>query len=151
MSTSVNRSCLKREDFQSTIDGKNTDLYILSNQGGMEMAVTNYGAAILSLFASDKEGRFANVIQGHDSLEHLINSPVDCLSTTIGRYGNRIANGKFVLDGKEYTLAINNGPNSLHGGPTGFHKRVWDVVAHDNSHIVFHYLSADGEEGSPAM
>lgn len=149
MSTSVNRSCLKREDFQSTIDGKNTDLYILSNQGGMEMAVTNYGAAILSLFAPDKEGRFANVIQGHDSLEHLINSPVDCLSTTIGRYGNRIANGKFVLDGKEYTLAINNGPNSLHGGPTGFHKRVWDVVAHDNSHIVFHYLSADGEEGFP--
>lgn len=144
-----NRAGLKREDFQSTIDDKETDLYILTNKQGLEMAVTNYGAAILSLYTPDKNGDFANIIQGHDSLNHLKNSPVEVLSTTIGRYGNRIANGHFILDGKEYTLKINNAPNSLHGGPTGFHKRVWDVIECDSSHITFQYLSVDGEEGFP--
>lgn len=149
MYNTKNRSGLKQEDFQSTINGKDTNLYILTNQQGLEMAVTNYGAAILSLMAPDRQGRFANIIQGHDSLEHLMGSPVEVLSTTIGRYGNRIANGHFRLDGKEYSLAVNNGPNSLHGGPAGFHKRVWDVVEADHSHIVLHYLSPDGEESFP--
>ena len=149
MYTSDNLSGLRREDFQATIDGKTTDLYILRNRPGFEMAVCNYGAAILSLFVPDHEGRMANVIQGHDSLTHLINSPVDVLSTTIGRYGNRIAHGCFRLDGHPYKLAVNNGPNALHGGPTGFHKRVWDVLEADTTHIVFHYRSLDGEEGYP--
>ena len=113
------------------------------------MAVCNYGAAILSLFTPDREGRYANIIQGHDSLEHLMHSPVEVLSTTIGRYGNRIAGGRFTLEGQEYRLAINNGPNSLHGGPTGFHRRVWDVLEADESHISMYYMSRDGEEGFP--
>lgn len=143
----TNRSELSRKDFQTTIDGKSTDLYILTNREGLEMAVCNYGAAILSLFTPDREGRYANIIQGHDSLEHLMHSPVEVLSTTIGRYGNRIAGGRFTLEGQEYRLAINNGPNSLHGGPTGFHRRVWDVLEADESHISMYYMSRDGEEG----
>ena len=147
----TNRSELSRKDFQTTIDGKSTDLYILTNREGLEMAVCNYGAAILSLFTPDREGRYANIIQGHDSLEHLMHSPVEVLSTTIGRYGNRIAGGRFTLEGQEYRLAINNGPNSLHGGPTGFHRRVWDVLEADESHISMYYMSRDGEEGFQKM
>ena len=86
----------------------------------MEVAVTNYGCAILSIMVPDKNGKYANVVLGHDSIEHVINSPEPFLNTTIGRYGNRIAKGKFTLYGEEHQLAINNGPNSLHGGPTGF-------------------------------
>ena len=143
MNNTNNLSRLKREDFQQTVDGKQTDLYILSNKNNVEIAVTNYGAAVLSIIVPDKYGHMSNVIQGHDSIEHLINSPVDVLSTTIGRYGNRIAKGKYTLDGKEYTLAINNGPNSLHGGPKGFHKRVWDVIGKTESSIDFHYIAAN--------
>ncbi len=149
MNNTNNLSGLKREDFQQTVDGKQTDLYILSNRNNVEIAVTNYGAAVLSAMVPDKSGHMANVIQGHDSIGHLMNSPVDVLSTTIGRYGNRIAKGKCILDGKEYILAINNGPNSLHGGPKGFHKRVWDVSRKTNSRIDFHYISANMEEGFP--
>ena len=149
MNNTNNLSRLKREDFQQIVDGKQTDLYILSNKNNVEIAVTNYGAAVLSIIVPDKHGHMSNVIQGHDSIEHLINSPVDVLSTTIGRYGNRIAKGKYTLDGKEYTLAINNGPNSLHGGPKGFHKRVWDVIGKTESSIDFHYIAANMEEGFP--
>ena len=102
----------------------------------MEVAVTNYGCAILSIMVPDKNGKYANVILGHDSIEHVINSPEPFLSTTIGRYGNRIAKGKFTLFGEEHELTINNGPNSLHGGPTGFHARVWDAVQIDESTVV---------------
>ena len=90
---------------------------------------------------------YANVILGHDSIDHVINSPEPFLSTTIGRYGNRIAKGKFTLFGEEHELTINNGPNSLHGGPTGFHARVWDAVQIDEGTVQFNYVSADGEEG----
>lgn len=94
----------------------------------MEVAVTNYGCAILSIMVPDKNGKYANVVLGHDSIDHVVNSPEPFLNTTIGRYGNRIAKGKFTLYGEEHNLTINNGPNSLHGGPTGFHARVWDAV-----------------------
>ena len=115
----------------------------------MEVAVTNYGCAILSIMVPDKNGKYANVILGHDSIDHVINSPEPFLSTTIGRYGNRIAKGKFTLFGEEHELTINNGPNSLHGGPTGFHARVWDAIQIDESTVQFNYVSADGEEGFP--
>ena len=104
---------LKRSDFQRTIDGKDVDLFILKNDNGAEMAITNYGGALLAIMVPDKNGKLANVIQGHDTLEHVINSPEPFLSTLIGRYGNRIAKGKFQLGGEEYQLTINNGPNSL--------------------------------------
>lgn len=117
----------------------------------MEVAVTNYGCAILSIMVPDKNGKYANVVLGHDSIEHVINSPEPFLNTTIGRYGNRIAKGKFTLYGEEHQLAINNGPNSLHGGPTGFHTRVWDAVQPEQSTVIFNYTSADGEEGFPEI
>lgn len=140
---------LKKADFQKVIDGKQTDLFILKNEIGAEMAVTNYGGAVLAIMMPDKNGKYANVIQGHDSIDHVVNSPEGYLSTLIGRYGNRIADGKFELDGKEYQLAVNNGPNSLHGGPTGYHARVWDAEQISEQSVKLHYLSADGEEGFP--
>lgn len=140
---------LKKADFQKVIDGKQTDLFILKNEKGAEMAVTNYGGAVLAIMMPDKNGKYANVIQGHDSIDHVVNSPEGYLSTLIGRYGNRIADGKFELDGKEYQLAVNNGPNSLHGGPTGYHARVWDAEQISAQSVKLQYLSADGEEGFP--
>lgn len=147
--TEGNLSGLNRSDFQKGINGKETDLFILKNKKGMEVAVTNYGCALLSIMVPDKNGKYANVVLGHDSIDHVINSPEPFLSTVIGRYGNRIAKGKFTLYGEEYNLTVNNGPNSLHGGPTGFHARVWDAMQIDESTIQFTYLSEDGEEGFP--
>lgn len=138
---------LKKVNFQKNINGKNTDLFILKNNKGMEVAITNYGGAILSIMVPDKKGKYANVIQGHDSIDNVINSHEPFLSTLIGRYGNRIAKGKYQLKGKEYSLTINNGPNSLHGGPTGFHTRVWDADQVSKNELKLHYLSVDGEEG----
>ena len=139
--TESNLSGLDRKAFQKNINNQQTDLYILKNAQGMEVAVTNYGCALLSIMVPDKNGKYANVVLGHDSIEHVINSPEPFLSTTIGRYGNRIANGKFTLYGEEHQLTINNGPNSLHGGPTG-------VQPHEPP-VIFNYTSADGEEGFP--
>lgn len=144
-----NLSGLKREDFQKEIDGKKTDLFILKNKCGNEVALTNYGGALLTIMVPDKNGVHANVVQGHDSIDHVVNSHEPFLSTLIGRYGNRIAGGKFNLDGKEIQLAVNNGPNHLHGGPTGFHARVWDAKQKDQQTVVMNYLSVDGEEGFP--
>ena len=100
---------LKREDFQTTINGKKTDLYILKNKLGNEVAITNYGGALVAIMVPDKDGNYANVIQGHDNIQDVINSPEPYLSTLIGRYGNRICKGKFQLNGKEYQLPINDG------------------------------------------
>ena len=138
---------LKRKDFQTTINGKKTDLYILRNRLGYEVAITNYGGAIVAIMVPDKDGKVANVIQGHDNIQDVINSPEPYLSTLIGRYGNRICRGQFTLNGKEYQLAINNGPNALHGGPTGFHARVWDARQMGPRSLALHYVSAYGEEG----
>jgi len=138
---------LKRADFQTTIHGKNTDLYILKNKFDYEVAVTNYGGAIVAIMVPDRDGNIANVIQGHDNIQDVINSPEPFLSTLIGRYGNRIKEGKFTLNGKEYQLAINNGPNALHGGPTGFHARVWDALQMSDNTLVLNYVSPYLEEG----
>ena len=138
---------LNRKDFQTTINGKKTDLYILKNRKGYEVAVTNYGGAICAIMVPDKDGKVANVIQGHDNIQALINSPEPYLSTLIGRYGNRIAKGQFTLNGKEYQLAINNGENALHGGPTGFHARVWDARQMGPRSLALTYTSVYGEEG----
>lgn len=138
---------LKSKDFQTTIDGKNTDLYILKNNVGNEVVITNYGGAIVAIMVPDKEGKLANVIQGHDNIQDVIDSPEPYLSTLIGRYGNRIAKGKFHLHGKEYNLPINNGPNCLHGGNKGFNARVWDALQMDDQTLVLKYVSPYGEEG----
>lgn len=145
----MNLSGLNPKDFQTEIDGKKTDLYILKNQNGYEVAVTNYGGSLVAIMVPDKDGQVANVIQGHDNIQDAIDSPEPFLSTLVGRYGNRIAKGKFTLEGKEYSLSINNGPNHLHGGPTGFHARVWDAEQLSENSLKLHYLSTDGEEGFP--
>jgi aldose 1-epimerase len=142
-----NVSGLKREDFQTRINGKETDLYILRNKDGNEVAITNYGGAIVAIMVPDKNGNLANVIQGHDNIQDVVNSPEPYLSTLVGRYGNRIAKGKFQLHGKEYSLPINNGPNSLHGGKKGFNAKVWDALQMNDTTLVLNYVSAYGEEG----
>ena len=145
-----NLSGLKAADFKKSIKGKKTALYILKNNKGCEVAITNYGGAILSIMVPDRNGNYANVIQAHDSIEnHINNNPEPFLSTLVGRYGNRICKGKFTIDGQEYQLAVNNGPNHLHGGPTGFHARVWDAERIDEQTVKLNYISADGEEGFP--
>lgn len=149
--TEDNLSGLKQEDFQKEINGRFTDLFILRNKSGMEVAVTNYGCTVLSIMVPDKDGKYANVILGHDTIDKVINSPEPFLSTTIGRYANRIANGKFTLFGEDHDLVINNGPNSLHGGPTGYHTRVWHAEQIDERTIEFKRRSADNEEGFPGL
>ena len=143
----ANKCGLKREDFQTTVNGKKTDLFVLRNKQGNEVAVTNYGGAVVAIMMPDKDGNYANLIQGHENIQDVINSPEPFLSVLIGRYGNRIKEGKFILHGKEYHLACNDGPNHLHGGPTGFHTKVWDATRMSDSAVVLKYTSPYGEEG----
>ncbi|MEN2280873.1 aldose epimerase family protein [Algoriphagus sp. SE2] len=121
----------------------------MSNSNGIEMTVTNLGARVMTLLIPDKNGEVLDVVLGYDTPKEYLTSPEPFLGTAVGRYGNRIAKGKFELDGQTYSLALNNGPNSLHGGPGGFHNVIWTVEEADDSHIVFTYLSKDGEEGFP--
>ena len=143
------KSGLRKSDFQKTIDGKKTDLYTLTNKNGYEISITNYGGAIASIMAPDKDNKFMNIVQGHDSIDNILSCPNQFLSTLIGRYGNRISNGVFYLDGEKYVLNLNDGKNSLHGGNTGFHSKVWDVVLHNENILRMRYISEDGEEGFP--
>lgn len=138
---------LKRSDFQTTISGKQTDLYILKNSQGNEVAITNYGGAIVAIIVPDKNGKHANVIQGHDNIQDVINSPEPYLSTLVGRYGNRICKGQFQLNGKVYHLPINNGPNCLHGGKKGYNAKVWEALQMNAQTLVLKYTSPYGEEG----
>lgn len=138
---------LKRVDFQSKIDGKETDLYILRNSEGNEVAITNYGGALVAIMVPDKNGKRANVIQGHDNINDVVNSPEPYLSTLVGRYGNRICRGRFQLHNKVYQLPINNGPNCLHGGLHGFNAKVWDALQMNDHTLVLKYVSPYGEEG----
>ena len=139
----------ERKAFQDTIDGKATDLHILKNAAGMTAAFTNYGGRIVSLHVPDKNGNMRDVVVGHGSVMDFVNSGEAYFGATIGRVGNRIANGRFTLDRKEYTLFKNNGPNTLHGGKKGFQAVVWDANQPNDTTLVLHYLSRDGEEGFP--
>ena len=139
---------LNVQDFQKTIDGKTTNLYFLKN-GTIQAAITNYGGRIVGLYAPDKTGKMGDVVLGFNSVEKYQKAKEPFHGALIGRVGNRIAKGKFTLDGQEYTLPLNNGVNHLHGGPGGFHNVVWDVKAANDSSIVLTYLSKDGEMGYP--
>jgi aldose 1-epimerase len=140
----------KKSDFQTELNGKRTDLFTLRNSNGLEMAVTNFGARVIELWVPDKDGNFADIVLGHNNIKKYVNYKGErFLGATIGRYGNRIAKGKFELDGVTYHLPLNNGPNSLHGGDKGFDMVVWDAKQIDNSKLEFTYLSKDGEEGYP--
>ena len=142
-------SGLKRKDFQAMVQGKETDLYTLTNAQGIEVSITNYGGSLVSIMVPDRDGKMANVIQGHDCIQDCLSSPEPFLSTLVGRYGNRICRGKFTMNGKEYSLSINNGPNHLHGGPTGCHARVWDAEQLNDQELVLRYTFAYYEEGFP--
>lgn len=144
------KSGLLRSNFQMEVDGKMTDLFVLTNANGLEMCVTNFGARVVSLMVPDKDGIFADIVLGEDSIDIYVNRPKDYYyGAVIGRYGNRIGGAKFTLDSVEYALSANNNGNSLHGGPKGFHHRVWDVEQPDKQTLVFSYVSVDGEEGYP--
>ncbi|OLB22738.1 MAG: galactose mutarotase [Acidobacteriales bacterium 13_2_20CM_55_8] len=142
---------MKKESFGQTRDGKPVELYTLTNSHGMEVGAINYGGIIVSLRVPDKNGKLDDVVLGFDKLDgYLDKSPY--FGAIVGRYGNRIANGKFTLDGKEYSLAKNNGPNALHGGLKGFDKAIWQAEPFKNkqgSGVAFTYTSKDGEEGYP--
>ncbi len=137
------------KDFQQTIDGKQTNLYVLKNHNGMTAAITNYGGRLVSLVVPDKNGTLKDVVVGFDNVNDYTKGADTYFGATVGRYGNRIAKGKFNIDGKPYTLAINNAPNSLHGGNKGFSRVVWDGNQLNDSTLVLTYLSKDMEEGFP--
>lgn len=140
---------IKEEPFGSTPDGQQVQLYTLTNANGMQVQVTNFGAIVTSVLAPDKDGNMADVVLGFDNVNGYIpNDPH--IGGIIGRFANRIAKGKFALDGQEYTLATNNGPNHLHGGNIGFDRVVWQAeqVPAENA-IRLTYVSQDMEEGYP--
>ena len=130
-------------------DGKEIFLYTLRNKNGVEVAVTNFGATVQAIRTPDKNGHIDDITLGYDSLAGYQTREDPYFGAVVGRYGNRIAKGRFRLGEHEYKLAINNGPNSLHGGSKGFDKRAWDVKDFGARHIILHYLSPDGEEGYP--
>jgi aldose 1-epimerase len=138
-----------RAAFRQTIDGSATDLYILKNRTGMTAAITNYGGRLVSLFVPDNENKPTDVVVGFDSVQQFVQSTEPYFGATIGRYGNRIAKGKFTLDGKEYKLFANNGPNTLHGGKKGYQDVVWEAKQIGDSSVELRYLSKDNEEGFP--
>ncbi|KAI3724284.1 hypothetical protein L2E82_36056 [Cichorium intybus] len=122
------------------------------NNGTMKVLVSNYGCTITSLFVPDKDGKLDDIVLGFDTLDPYLNGKAPYFGCIVGRVANRIKEGKFTLNGTEYSLPINNGPNSLHGGLKGFDKVVWEVVEHkqdNNPSITFKYHSRDGEEGYP--
>jgi len=143
-------SGLNPADFQKVIDGKETGLCVLTNKAGVEITVLNYGAKIVSIMVPDRDGNLTDIVTGHSSIEDYLTSEEPYFGAVCGRYGNRIAKGQFTLDGVLYDkLAINNGPNNLHGGIKGFHAVVWDMEKIDNQTVRLDYTSADGEEGFP--
>ena len=141
-------SGLKRTDFQSVVNGDSTDLYLLKNANGMEVTVTNYGGRIVSVMVPDKEGNMQDVVLGYDSIADYMAVNND-FGATIGRYANRIANGKVTIEGIEYDLPTNNFGHTLHGGPNGFQKQIFKGMQPDSQSVVLTYLSVDGEENFP--
>jgi aldose 1-epimerase len=141
---------IERVKFGTLPDGTEVDLYTLTN-GNMVAKITNYGGIVTSLMVPDKNGRPVDVVLGFDNLKDYVDSS-PYFGAIIGRVGNRIANAKFSLDGKEYKLDANNPPHSLHGGKKGFDKQVWKAsprIIKDNPKLTLSYVSKDGEEGYP--
>lgn len=140
---------LKPADFDKTIDGKKVSLFFLKNKNGLNAAITNYGGKVVSLMVPDRYGNMADIVLGYPNIDGYLHAREPYFGALIGRYGNRIAKGKFSLNGQDYTLATNNGLNHLHGGKKGFNAVVWDALQPDSQTLVLTYLSADGEEGYP--
>ena len=142
---------VRAQPFSTTDMGQLVKLYTLTNANGVELRAMNYGGIILSLRVPDRNGQFDDIVLGYETLDkYLDESPY--FGAIVGRYANRIAGGRFTLNGKTYELATNNGPNHLHGGTVGFDKRVWEASPFVDDHgtgVTFSYTSPDGEEGYP--
>jgi aldose 1-epimerase len=136
-----------RMEFGKLPDGRSIDRLALTNSTGMQVQAITWGAIITSIRVPDRNGKLDDVVLGYDTLDPYVRNP-SYFGAIVGRYANRIANGKFTLDGKEYTLATNNRPNHLHGGAKGFDKQVWDAKV-SGATVSFSYRSVDGEEGYP--
>ena len=140
-----------RSDFGQTRDAKTVDLYTLTNKNGLVAKITNYGGILTELHVPDRNGQNGNVVLGFATLDkYLAGHPF--FGATTGRVANRIAGGRFTLDGKQYTLVTNNGPNHLHGGTSGFDKKLWDAEPSETKNgpsLTLRYVSPDGEEGYP--
>ena len=150
-SAAETKSKITKQEFGKTQDGQLVDIYTLVNKNGVEARITNYGAVLVSLRVPDRSGKLEDVVPGYPALEGYETDKA-FFGGTIGRYGNRIAHGKFVLNGTTYTLATNDGLNHLHGGTKGFNKRVWtakETRASAGPALTLTYLSKDGEEGYP--
>jgi aldose 1-epimerase len=141
-------SGLNPADFKTTFNGKLIDLYVLTNSTGAEVCISNYGGTIISFVVPDKTGKPTDIVLGQPNIGAYM-SRTTYFGSTIGRYSNRIANGKFVLDGRESTLPVNNGPVSLHSGDTGFHNQAWTVVRSSANSLLLSYVAADSEGGFP--
>jgi len=141
----------KRAAFGALADGRAVEAVTLTNGKGMHATVISYGAILQSVVVPDRSGKAAEVALGYDDMTGYIKTP-NYFGATVGRYANRIKRGKFSIDGTDYSLAINNRPNALHGGPTGFDKRLWTIeklVNGPTASVTLRYVSMDGEEGYP--
>jgi len=156
MKDSIGTSTVERESFGTLPDGRAVDQYVLTNKNGMAVKAITYGGIITSIRVPDTSGTFENVVLGFDELARYLSDEYRAASpyfgAIIGRYANRIEDGRFTLDGQAYKLATNNGPNHLHGGDEGFNRRLWKAEPFENDSargVVFTYTSPDGEEGYP--
>ncbi len=140
---------LNKSDFQKNIDGKKTDLFVLRNKNGVISEITNYGARVVSLWVPDLNGSFDDIVLGCSTLDDYISIKERYFGATIGRYANRIKNGKFKINNTDFILKKNNGPNHLHGGNIGYNDVVWEGKQLDNQTVEFKYLSKNMEEGYP--
>ena len=141
----------RRSSFGTLPDGRAVEAVTLSNAKGMRATIINYGAILQSVIVPDRAGKSADVALGYADMKGYLKAP-NYFGATVGRYANRIKLGRFAIDGQEYKLAINNRPNALHGGPTGFDKRLWTIekiTRGPTASVVMRYVSADGEEGYP--
>ena len=142
---------MRKRPFGKTSDGREIDLYLLKNSTDLEIEITNYGGIVVSLKVPDRRGEIADVVLGYDDLASYEKDKWH-FGAAIGRYANRISGGKFRLNGREYTLARNDGANHLHGGITGFEKVVWQARGDsgvERDRLILEYVSKDGEEGYP--
>jgi len=145
----VNRKIPDPANFNATVQEKPVSLYILKNSNNATVAVTNYGARLVSIIVPDKSGNPTDVILGYDNIQSYQKRGEPYFGAVVGRYGNRIAKGKFTLDGKTYQLDLNERVNTLHGGPTGFYSRVFNAKQVNDHQLELTYFSKDGEGGYP--
>jgi aldose 1-epimerase len=139
---------IAQESFGKSRDGRAVEAFVLTNSGGIRVRLINYGATIVSVETPDRSGHTADIVLGFDDLAGYHGPDNPYFGATCGRYANRIAGGRFLLDGTEHSLAANNGPNALHGGSAGFDKKMWDAEILGDA-VKMSLVSPDGEEGYP--